>query len=76
MAFDWGLERMATIDDLGHTLTGATASSKAHYDKALHQLQCFIGDPVGSIDEALVLSPNSRHFLAESFFAGSLFIGW
>jgi hypothetical protein len=53
----WGTIRMAIVDDLGHTLTGATASSKAHYEKALHQLQCFIGDPVASIDEALAMSP-------------------
>ena len=48
---------MATVDDLGQNSTRATASSKAHYEKALHQLQCFIGDPVASIDEALALSP-------------------
>ncbi|MGE0258432.1 MAG: tetratricopeptide repeat protein [Alphaproteobacteria bacterium] len=48
---------MAIVDDLGHALTGATPSSKAHYETALHQLQCFIGDPVASIDEALAVSP-------------------
>jgi hypothetical protein len=48
---------MAMVDDLGHALTGATASSKAHYEEALHQLQCLINDPVASIDEALAISP-------------------
>src|SRR5581483_4312054 len=52
-----GVDRMTIGDDLGHALTGASAASKAHYETALHELQCLIGDPVASIDEALAASP-------------------
>ena len=48
---------MAATDKIGLTLSGADAASAAHYEKALHQLQCFVGDPVGSVDAAIAASP-------------------
>ena len=48
---------MTIKDNFGHVLTGATGASVAHYATALRQLQCYIGDPVASIDEALRASP-------------------
>src|SRR5690349_7936562 len=53
-----GASTMATKDSLGHALTGADAASVAPYEAALHQLQCLIGDPVASVDEALRASPD------------------
>ena len=39
---------MAVKDLLDLTLSGADAAGVAQYEKALHELQCFIGDPVAS----------------------------
>jgi tetratricopeptide (TPR) repeat protein len=44
-------------DNLGLTLSGADATGAAHYAKALHELQCFIGDPVGSVNAAIEADP-------------------
>ncbi len=44
-------------DDVGLTLSGADAAGAALYGKALHQLQCFVGDPVGSVNAAIEESP-------------------
>lgn len=48
---------MMTRDHLGHALTGASPDSVQHYETALYQLQCYIGDPVATIDRALQSSP-------------------
>jgi len=48
---------MSVKDDFGYTLTGATAAGDAHYETALRRLQCYISNPVASIDEALQTSP-------------------
>src|SRR5512132_1431201 len=48
---------MTTRDSLGHSLTGADPESLERYETAIHQLQCYIGDPVASVDEALNTSP-------------------
>ncbi|EHK57821.1 tetratricopeptide repeat protein [Allomesorhizobium alhagi] len=48
---------MAVFDQLGLGLTGAGEASLPHYSRALRQLQCFIGDPVGSVDAALAEDP-------------------
>ena len=48
---------MMTKDNLGLSLTGATQGSVAHYETALRQLQCYVGDPVATIDQALSQSP-------------------
>jgi hypothetical protein len=44
-------------DLAGHRLTGATADGLAHFETAAHQLRCYIGDPVASIDAALAAAP-------------------
>ena len=48
---------MAERDSIGLTLSGADAAGAAHYAKALHELQCFIGDPVGSVNAAIAENP-------------------
>ena len=61
---------MSQRDNLGLAVTGATPAALEHYELALHQLQCFIGDPVASIDQALVLAPD---FVMAHVFKGFLF---
>jgi hypothetical protein len=48
---------MTIHDSLGHPLSGATAAGREHYETALRQLRCYIGDPVATIDLALADSP-------------------
>ena len=48
---------MPEKDSIGLTLSGADAAGAAHYAKALHELQCFVGDPVGSVNAAIEASP-------------------
>jgi tetratricopeptide (TPR) repeat protein len=48
---------VAVFDQLGLGLTGAGEASLPHYSRALRQLQCFIGDPVGSVEAALAEDP-------------------
>ena len=48
---------MTTRDSLGHPLAGADPESLEPYETAVHQLQCYIGDPVASVDKALTASP-------------------
>ena len=38
-------------------LSGATAASLAAFEQACHELRCFIGDPVASVDRAIAASP-------------------
>jgi tetratricopeptide (TPR) repeat protein len=61
---------MTIKDSLGLPLTGATDASAALYEKAVHQLQCFVGDPVGTIDAAIAASPG---FVMAQVFKGYLF---
>jgi hypothetical protein len=44
-------------DALDLELTGATPAALAHYERALHELQCFVGDPVGSVEKAIAAAP-------------------
>jgi hypothetical protein len=44
-------------DKYGNLLTGATCEGVAHYERALHELQCFVADPVASVDQALQTNP-------------------
>ena len=44
-------------DSLGLELTGATSAALEHYERSLHELQCFIGDPVGSVEQAIAAAP-------------------
>jgi tetratricopeptide (TPR) repeat protein len=48
---------MAARDVSGLTLSGATQAGLSAYSQALHELQCFIGDPVGSVDRAIAEDP-------------------
>ena len=56
-------------DDLDLELTGATPTSLGHYQRALHELQCFIGDPVASVESAISASPD---FVMAHVFKGYL----
>ena len=40
-------------DALDLELTGVTPAALDHYERALRELQCFVGDPVGSVEEAI-----------------------
>ena len=44
-------------DNAGHALSGATPRAVDHLETALHQLRCYRGDPVASVDAALDASP-------------------
>lgn len=44
-------------DALGNALTGASMAGVAHYEAALHQLQCYIQDPVATVDQAIATAP-------------------
>ena len=48
---------MTMTDCTGHPMTGATADAVAAFDKALHQMQCLIADPVASIERAIAAAP-------------------
>ncbi len=48
---------MPVTDQLGLTLSGAD-TGLGHYEKALHELQCYIGDPVAAVDAALAEDPD------------------
>jgi len=61
---------MPVKDLLDLTVSGADAASTAHYEKALHELQCFIGDPVATIDAAIGESPD---FVMAHVFKGYLY---
>ncbi len=45
-------------DELGNSVSGAGAAAMETYARALHEFQCYIGDPVATIDEALASSPD------------------
>lgn len=44
-------------DNLGLKLSGTSPESRTHYHRALRELQCYIDDPVASVDAALGESP-------------------
>lgn len=49
---------MIIRDLMGLALSGADASSLAHYESALRQFQCYVGDPVAGVDAALAARPD------------------
>ena len=49
---------MTIHDDLGLAHSGANAGSLAHYRRALRQFQCYIEDPVASVDAAIDERPD------------------
>ncbi|WP_217571149.1 tetratricopeptide repeat protein [Mesorhizobium sp. GbtcB19] len=61
---------MALNDAFGLTYSGATEAGFSSYARAVHELQCFIGDPVGSIDRAIADDPA---FVMAHVFKGYLF---
>jgi tetratricopeptide (TPR) repeat protein len=48
-----------TQDALGHAVSGATSESLSHYETALHEFQCYIGDPVRTVEQALDAGPET-----------------
>jgi len=48
---------MNLTDLAGHPVSGASGDGLAHFEQAAHQLRCFIGDPLATIDRALSASP-------------------
>jgi hypothetical protein len=48
---------MKMIDAAGHAVSGANADGLAAFEQGAHELRCFIGDPVASVDRALDSSP-------------------
>jgi hypothetical protein len=61
---------MAIRDAFGLTLSGATDAGFTPYSQAVRELQCFIGDPVASIDRAIAEDPG---FVMAHVFKGYLF---
>ena len=57
-------------DNLDFELTGATAETAALYDRAVSELQRFVGDPVGTIDAAIAATPG---FVMAHVFKGYLY---
>ena len=49
---------MAISDSLGLPVSGASNAALEFYETALHQLQCFIGDPVASVNASIEASPD------------------
>lgn len=45
-------------DSLGNPLSGAVQTSVQHYERALHQFQCYRGDPVATIETACAEQPD------------------
>lgn len=48
---------MAIKDSLGNSVSGASLDAIQIYEKALHEFQCYIDDPVGTIYSAIEDSP-------------------
>lgn len=61
---------MAIRDAFDLTLSGATAAGFTPYSQAVRELQCFIGDPVASVDRAIAEDPG---FVMAHVFKGYLF---
>lgn len=49
---------MSSKDPQGLALSGADPISLPHYENALGQFQCYVGDPLASVDAALAASPD------------------
>ncbi|UVK43164.1 tetratricopeptide repeat protein [Mesorhizobium sp. AR07] len=61
---------MAIRDAFGLPLSGATEAGFTPYSQAVRELQCFIGDPVASVDLAIAEDPG---FVMAHVFKGYLF---
>jgi len=49
---------MQRTDRLGNPFSGASAAAVQAFEEALHEFQCYIGDPVATIGKALADSPD------------------
>jgi hypothetical protein len=49
---------MTMRDCAGYAASGTTAASLEAFEQASHELRCFIGDPLASVDRALEASPD------------------
>lgn len=49
---------MSSKDYLNQTLSGASAPSVDHFETACHELRCYVGDPLASVQAALRASPD------------------
>jgi len=49
---------MQIKDYAGHTVSGADAGSIEHLETALHELRCYIRDPLATVNAALAQSPD------------------
>lgn len=61
---------MAIRDGFGLAFSGATEAGLTPYSQAVRELQCFIGDPVASVDRAIAENPG---FVMAHVFKGYLF---
>lgn len=48
---------MLVRDNVGNVVTGATSTSLDHFQHAVRLVQCYIGDPVAVVDQAISASP-------------------
>src|SRR5262245_25694830 len=48
---------MTLVDRRGHPVTGATARAVELHEAALAQFQCYRGDPLATIDQAIAEAP-------------------
>jgi len=65
---------MLTKDARGLALSGADGAAAARYETALHQFQCYVGDPVATLDAALAERPDfamALAFKAQIFLVGT-----
>ncbi len=44
-------------DRMGYEISGATGESLNTLEQGLHELRCYIGDPVATVEKALAESP-------------------
>ncbi len=66
-------------DSLGNPLSGAQPSSVQHYERALHQFQCYCGDPLATIEVACAERPDfvmARVLHAWLHLLGTEPLGW
>jgi hypothetical protein len=49
---------MELKDTLGHSLSGASQEAVEHYETALAQLRCYIGDPVAASGRSRTRCPS------------------
>jgi hypothetical protein len=53
-----GERTMQLKDYTGHAVSGANANSIEHLETALHELRCYIRDPLATANAAIAQSPD------------------